>query len=99
MFMAFRGKAKTVLSGQTWRAILMNCLMTLIRLVALGSLTISLMVHIISLLTSSQKRERLGVPYPDLSSKRSSTYSVASICRKVVKSSTISWVETSTGFS
>ena len=42
---------------------------------------------------------REGVPYLDFSnSYKSSTYSVASIWRKMVKSSTISWVETSTGF-
>ena len=50
-------------------------------------------------ITSSQNRVRLGVPYLDLISNKSSTYSVASICLKMVKSSTISCVETSTGLS
>ena len=159
-------------------AILINCLIILILLVELFSLTISPIAHIISLLTSSANRPktssshvfneswiyetwffpheicrlflsvlnrfsfknqtrlqnantagffnrkdtsfskkqfqtensgfvktcdehvlREGVPYLDFSnSYKSSTYSVASIWRKMVKSSTISWVETSTGF-
>ena len=37
------------------------------------------MVHIISLLTSSLKWLREGVPYLDARENRSSTYSVASI--------------------
>jgi len=81
-------------------ATLTSCLTTRIRRLALGSPTTSPMAHIISRLTSSAKSERLGLPYREFSlSNRSSTYSVASICRKAVKSSTMSCVLTSTGLS
>ena len=48
---------------------------------------------------TSANCDSIGTPYRLLSSNKSSTYSVLSICRKMLKSWSVSWIATSTAFS
>lgn len=55
--------------------------------------------HNMQLVLTSANCDSIGTPYRLLSSNKSSTYSVLSICRKMLKSWSVSWIATSTAFS
>lgn len=80
-------------------ATLINCLIIFILLTGLCSEHTSDTTQKVSLLTSAANCSNIAVPYFDFSSKRSSMYSVGSICLKILKSWRVSWIATSTAFS
>ena len=61
--------------------------------------TLYLTTHNMQLVLTSANCDSIGTPYRLLSSNKSSTYSVLSICRKMLKSWSVSWIATSTAFS